>query len=218
MTFKEWLREKENELQELRELVSLNEIFDYTSDYKEVSPAVYIEYKEKLLKQVDPYFLSTVINLEEKRKREHGPRVHYYKYKDFLIYYGKFKYSNKYEIHFLDLNNFDVNVINGKNNYSTVFIAVMSILKDKHFDKGKSDNISIINTNNKKIDFYEVLIKSILKKYNVNDWFVLKDRRGLVISKNDKIIAEHDDMFMKALISQEDKELIDRLIKYNSYI
>ena len=34
-------------------------------------------------------------------------------YKDYLIYYGKFKYSNKFEIHFLDTKNPDANVING---------------------------------------------------------------------------------------------------------
>lgn len=98
-------------------------------------------------------------------------------YKDFLIYYGKFKYSNKFEIHFLDTKNPDTNVINISGYYSSIFSVVMSILKDKHFDKGKSENIYIVNKVVDKIDFYEVIIKGIIKKYDIQDWYVHRDRR-----------------------------------------
>ena len=91
-------------------------------------------------------------------------------------------------------------------------------MKYKNFDKNKYDNIYIVNTNAKKINFYEVLIKNILKKYKIDNWFVLSDRRGLVISKNDKIITERDDMVSKTLLSQEDKELLDRLDENNGYV
>ena len=93
----------------------------------------------------------------------------------------------------------------------------MSILKDKHFDKGKSENIYIVNKVVDKIDFYEVIIKGIIKKYDIQDWYVHRDRRGLVISKNDKIITERDDLVAKTLLSQEDKELLDRLDENNGY-
>lgn len=218
ITFKEWLKEKEMELQEYKDFAKMNEVFEYISDYKRVDSSEYISYREKQLKMNDPNFLKLAGNLEEKRKREHGPRVHYYKYMNFLIYYGKFKYSNKYEIHFVDTTNLDPNIIDGNGNYSKIFSAVMSILKDKHFDANRVDNIYIVNNNTKKINFYEVLIKNILKKYKIDDWFVLNDRRGLVISKNNKIITERDELVSKCLLSQEDKELLDRLDENNNYI
>ena len=218
LQFGEWLREKERELEECRELASMNEIFELITDYKRVASTDYINYRIKNLEKNDPYYLTQCVSIEEKCKMEHGPRVHYYMYKDYLIYYGKFKYSNKFEIHFLDTSNSDANITNGKNNYSSIFSAIISILKYNHFDKNKYDNIYIVNTNAKKINFYEVLIKNILKKYKITDWFVLKDRRGLVISKNDKIITERDDMVSKTLLSQEDKELLDRLDENNGYV
>lgn len=217
-TFREWLREKEKELEEFREFASLNEIFEIITDYKKVTSTEYVNYRIKNLEKNDAYYLTQCGSIEDKCKREHGPRVHYYMYKNYLIYYGKFKYSNKFEIHFLDTTNSDANIMNGKNNYSTIFSAIMSILKDKHFDKNKYDDIYIVNNNAKKINFYEVLIKNILKKYKISDWFVLKDRRGLVISKNDKIITERDDLVAKTLLSQEDKELLDRLDENNGYV
>jgi len=217
-TFREWLREKERELEECRELASMNEIFKYVSGYKEVSGDEYVKYKMNILKSIDPYYLKQGIDIEEKRRKDHGPRVHYYTYDNFLIYYGKFLYSKKFEIHFLDMTNPDSNIVGGTGNYSNIFSVLMSILKDKHFDVGKSDDIYIVNTKVKKVDFYEVLINGILKKYKIDDWFVLRDRRGLVISKNDKIITERDDMVSKTLLSQEDKELLDRLDANNGYI
>lgn len=216
--FRGWLREKERELEEYREFASMNELFDVITDYKQVTSTDYINYRIKNLEKNDPYYLTQCVSIEEKCKMEHGPRVHYYIYKDYLIYYGKFKYSNKFEVHFLDITNSDSNIMNGKNSYSTVFSAIMSILKDKHFDKNKYDNIYVVNNNAKKINFYEILIINILKKYNIDDWFVLKDRRGLVISKNNRIITERDDMVAKTLLSQEDKELLDRLDENNGYI
>lgn len=218
LSFREWLHEKERELQEYKQFMKMNEVFDYISDYKQVNPTEYIKYRENSLRLTDPYYLSQDIDLEEKRKREHGPRVQYFMYSNFLIYYGKFKYSNKYEVHFLDITNPDPNILNGTSNYSKAFSAVMSVLKDKHFDKNKYDNIYIVNRNDKKINFYEVIIKTILKKYNIQDWYVLNDRRGLVISKNDKIITERDELVDRCLLSQEDKELLDRLDANNGYI
>lgn len=217
--FRQWLLEKEKELNEFREfieLISLNEIFEYIPNYKEVTRDVYIKYRKETLEILDPYYLS-LIDLEQKCKNEHGPRVHYYMYNNFLIYYGKFKYSNKYEVHFIDINNPDSNIIGGKNKYSVIFSVIMSILKDKHFNT-KSDNIYIVNNDSRKISFYEVVIKNIISKYNINDWFVLRDRRGLVISKNNKIITERDELVAKVLLSQEDKELLDRLDSNNNYV
>ena len=68
------------------------------------------------------------------------------------------------------------------------------------------------------IDFYEVIIKGIIKKYDIQDWYVHRDRRGLVISKNNTIITESDNLVSKTLLSQEDKDLLDRLEKNNNYI
>lgn len=218
LSFREWLREKERELQEYKQFAEMNEVFDYISDYKQVTSKDYINYRIKNLTKNDPYYLTQCVSIEEKCKMEHGPRVQYYMYSNFLIYYGKFKYSNKYEVHFLDITNPDPNILDGTSNYSKVFSAVMSVLKDKHFDKNKNDNVYIVNSNDKKINFYEVIIKNILKKYNINNWFVLKDRRGLVISKNDKIITERDELVDRRLLSQEDKELLDRLDANNGYI
>ena len=216
--FREYLNQEKKKLKDLKHLISLNEIFNYISDYKEVSGIEYTKYREHISKLTDKTFYKMVNDFEEKRKKEHGPRVHYYKYKDFLIYYGKFKYSNKFEIHFLDITNPDTNVINGKGYYSSIFSVIMSILKDKHFDKGKSENIYIVNKTAEKIDFYEVVIKGIMKKYNIQDWYVHKDRRGLVISKDDTIITEADNLVSKTLLTQEDKDLLDRLDKNNNYI
>lgn len=155
--FREWLREKEQELEECRELASMNEIFELVTDYKRVSSADYINYRIKNLEKNDPYYLTQCVSIEEKCKMEHGPRVHYYLYKDYLIYYGKFRYSNKFEVHFLDISNSDTNILNGKNNYSTIFSAVMSVLKDNHFDKNKYDNIYIVNNDAKKLIFTKYL-------------------------------------------------------------
>lgn len=216
--FREYINQEKQKLKDLKHLISLNEIFNYISDYKEVSGSEYVKYREYISKIVDPQFYKSVNDFEEKRKNEHGPRVHYYRYKNFLIYYGKFKYSNKFEIHFLDITNPDANIINGNGYYSSIFSVIMSILKDKHFDKGKTDDIFILNKISKKIDFYEVIIKGILKKYNILDWYVHKDRRGLVISKNDTIITENDNLVSKTIITQKEKELLDRLEENNNYI
>lgn len=216
--FREYLNQETKKLNDLKHLISLNEIFNYISDYREVPGTEYTKYREYISKLIDKPFFKKVKDFEEKRKNEHGPRVHYYMYKDFLIYYGKFKYSNKFEIHFLDTKNPDTNVINCSGYYSSIFSVVMSILKDKHFDKGKSENIYIVNKVVDKIDFYEVIIKGIIKKYDIQDWYVHRDRRGLVISKNNTIITESDNLVSKTLLSQEDKDLLDRLEKNNNYI
>ena len=128
LTFREWLREKEIELEEYKKLAEMNEIFKYISGYKEVSGAEYDKYRMKVLQSIDPYYLKQCVDLEEKRKTTHGPRVHYYMYDNFLIYYGKFLYSKKVEIHFLDTTNLESNIIGGTGNYNNIFSVILSIL------------------------------------------------------------------------------------------
>ena len=123
LTFKKWLEEKR-----------LNEIFNYTSDYKEISKNEFIEYEKKIALHLDPDALVNGLDIELSDKRNRGPRVHYYVYKDFLIFYGKFKNSKKYEVHFWNIKDLSFESLGGNNNYSITFSGVMSILKDKHFD------------------------------------------------------------------------------------
>lgn len=152
-----------------RDWLVLNEVFDYTSNYKEVNKSVYIENWIKFINKANPETLKQPgIDLERTVFDSHGPRVHYYTYKNFLIFYGKFKSSNQYEVHFWDIKNLEHDII-GTSSFNDIFSAVMSILKDKHIDVGKLDRIYIKNEHDKKIKFYKTIIDKILKKYNI-DW------------------------------------------------
>lgn len=152
-----------------REWLILNEVFDYTSGYKEVNKSVYIDNWKKFINKSNPETLKQPgIDLERTVFDNHGPRVHYYMYKNFLIFYGKFKSSNKYEVHFWDIKNLEHDII-GTNSFNSVFSAVMSIIKDKHIDAGKLDRIYIKNEHDKKLNFYKTIIEKILNKYNI-DW------------------------------------------------
>ena len=85
LTFKKWLEEEKR----------LNEIFDYTSDYKEISRDKFIEYEKKIALHLDPDALVKGLDIELSDKRNRGHRVHYYIYKDFFFFFGKFKNSKK---------------------------------------------------------------------------------------------------------------------------
>ena len=152
-----------------RDWLILNEVFDYTSNYKEVNKSVYIENWIKFINKTNPETLKQPgIDLERTVFDNHGPRVHYYTYKNFLIFYGKFKSSNRYEVHFWDIKNLEHDII-GSSSFNDIFSAVMSILKDKHIEAGKLDRIYIKNEHDKKIKFYKTIIDKILNKYSI-DW------------------------------------------------
>lgn len=63
----------------------------------------------------------------------------------------------------------------------------MSILKDKHFDKGRVENVYIKHKEPEKVLFYQ----KMLDKFNL-DWFIQLDNRGLYISKNKYIMSERE--------------------------
>jgi hypothetical protein len=157
-----------------RDYLILNEIFDYTSNYKEVNKNVYIDNWKKFINKENPEILKQPgIDLKRTVFDNHGPRVHYYTYDNFLIFYGKFKSSNKYEVHFWDIKNLEHDII-GSNSFNKIFSAVMSIIKDKHIDAGKLDYIYIKNEHPKKLQFYKTIIDKILKKYNMSWGCTLK--------------------------------------------
>ena len=187
LTFKKWLEEKR-----------LNEIFNYTSDYKEISKNEFIEYEKKIALHLDTDALVNGLDIELSDKRNRGPRVHYYVYKDFLIFYGKFKNSKKYEVHFWNIKDLSFESLGGNNNYSTAFSAVMSILKDKHFDAGRVENIYIKHREPEKVLFYKKIIQKMINKFKL-DWFIHLDNRGLYISKNEHILSEREFKIMKQI-------------------
>jgi hypothetical protein len=189
-TFREWLREEE--------VKELTEVFDYTPDYREISRDDFIEYEKKIAVHIDANALKTGLDIDLSDKRNRGPRVHHYIYKDFLIFYGKFKNSKKYEVHFWNIKDLSFESLGGNNNYSTAFSGVMSILKDKHFDVGRVENVYIKHKEPEKILFYEKIIQKMLNKFKL-DWFIQFDSRGLYISKNKYIMTEREFKIMKQI-------------------
>lgn len=177
-TFREWLIEKE-QIEEQK----INEIFNYVTNYKEVSKDVYLEYYKKMITKDDPNALSRYLDVNAQQQRNHGTMVQYYLYKDFLIYYGKFKKSKKYEVHFWNITTLEQSSLGGDGNFSSVFSAVMSIIMDKHIDKGRVENVYIKHDEPDKVSFYEKIIQKMLEKSKL-DWSIHFDSRGLYISKN----------------------------------
>ena len=146
----------------------LNEVFDYTSNYREVNKYVYIDNWIKFLNKANTETLKQPgIDLERTVFDSHGPRVHYYLYKDYLIFYGKFKSSNRYEVHFWDIKNLEYEDTISKSGFNSIFSVVMSIIKDKHLETNA--RIYIHHEVKERRDFYKLIIDKILKKYNI-DW------------------------------------------------
>lgn len=114
------------------------------------------------------------------------------------IFYGKFKNSNKYEVHFCNIKDLSFESLGVNNNYSTVFSGVMSILKDKHFDKVRVENVYIKHKEPEKVLFYEKIIQKMLNKFKL-DWFIQLDNCGLYISKNEYIMTEREFKIMKQI-------------------
>lgn len=154
--------------------ITLNEIFDYTPNYKEVNKNVYIENWVKFLNKQDPKILKQPgIDLERTVFENHGPRVHYYTYKDYLIFYGKFKHSNKYEIHFWDIKNLEYEDNVSKSGFNTVFSVIMSIIKDKHLKTNA--RLYLHHKTKERREFYKLIIDKILKKYELNWYCSIKE-------------------------------------------
>ena len=146
----------------------LNEVFDYTSNYREVNKYVYIDNWIKFLNKANTETLKQPgIDLERTVFDSHGPRVHYYLYKDYLIFYGKFKSSNRYEVHFWDIKNLEYEDTISKSGFNSIFSVVMSIIKDKHLETNA--RIYLHHEVKERRDFYKLIIDKILKKYNI-DW------------------------------------------------
>jgi len=202
-TFREWLIEYEGK--------ELNEVFEYTPNYKEISKDEFLEYEKKIINKDDPEAYKKGLNLESENERNHGPRVHYYLYKDFVIIFGKLRCSKKYEVHFWNIKTLRFESLGeGDGNYSSVFSAAMSIVKDKHFDKGKLNNVYIKHKEKLKIDFYKKIITKMLKKYNL-EWYIHFDKKGLYLSKDENIISEREFMVLKGIMSEEQRKVLDNI-------
>jgi hypothetical protein len=178
--FREWLREEE--------IKELNEMFEYTSKYTEVSKDDYIEYRKKIINKDDENAHKRGLDLILSHFREHGDEVKYYIYNDFLIFYGKFKASKKYEIHFWNIKTLSMESLGkGPGNFSSVFSAVMSIIKDKHIEEGKLSNVYVKHEDSAKVDFYQKIAIKMLDKLKVKwEATIDKDKKNknvLVISK-----------------------------------
>ena len=150
-----------------RDWLVLNEVFDYISNYKEVSKDVYIENWINMLKKHNPNSLKRKgIDLERTVFDNHGPRVHYYTYDNYLIFYGKFKSSNKYEVHFWDIKNLEYENNVGKSGFNKIFSIIMSILKDKHLKTNA--RLYMKHDIKERREFYQKIITKIFKDKNIN--------------------------------------------------
>ena len=150
-----------------RDWLIINEIFDYNPNYREVNKSVYIENWIKFLNKANPETLKQPgIDLGRTVFDNHGPRVHYYLYKDYLIFYGKFKSSNRYEVHFWDIKNLEYEETVGKSSFNTIFSVIMSIIKDKHLETNA--RLYLHHEVKERRDFYKLIIDKILKKYGIN--------------------------------------------------
>jgi hypothetical protein len=75
----------------------------------------------------------------------------------------------------------------GPGNFSSVFSAVMSIIKDKHIEEGKLSNVYVKHEDSAKVDFYQKIAIKMLDKLKVKwEATIDKDKKNknvLVISK-----------------------------------
>lgn len=161
MTFREFV--------EYNEYIKINEIFDIIDNKEiiQISFSEFIKINEVMVKKHAPDFFNnyTSDDLVKFTKDDFGNRVKYFKFKDYLIIYGKIKSSNRFEIHFWDIKNLEYSSSVNNIKITNIFSAVMTVIINFHLKTNAKLYISSDEVN--RLNFYFKIINSMLKKYKL---------------------------------------------------
>lgn len=160
----------------------LTEFFDKTTDYEALGTEEFFKYAYEMykadLKDEEPR------SFEEASKelfKRYSYTVKAFKFKQYVILYGKFPTRQRYEIHFWDVENLKTSGRTNKNHIDNIFSAVMSIAIDKHLNKRGDDLYVSYGDDTERGTLYKKLIDMMFKKYQLNNNYSVSINNDVII-------------------------------------
>lgn len=162
----------------------LNEVVDLNNNYTSIDTEQFFRYAYELyLAQTDDDPKKSFEEATPYLFKKYSYSVKAFKYKDFVILYGKSPVTKRYEVHFWDVVAKQTNGLTGKNILS-IFGVIMSIIIDKHLSVRDDDLYIVFKDDAKRGEFYTNLTTKILDKQGLSDRFKVNiNTDNIVISK-----------------------------------
>lgn len=166
----------------------INEVVDLNDNYTSIDTEQFFRYAYDLyLAQTDDNPKKSFEEATPFLFKRYSYTVKAFKYKDFVILYGKSPANNRYEIHFWDVESKQSSGLTGKNILS-IFGVVMSIMIDKHLSVRNDDLYIVFKDDIKRGEFYTNIVTKMLDKQGLSDKFKVNiNTDNIVISKKSEV-------------------------------
>ena len=165
----------------------INEMFDLVQGIVQIGTEEFFKYAYEMYCATTDNPRSFEDATPELFKR-YGYKVKAFKFKNYLIIYGLYPISKRYEVHFWDIERHLASGVSNKGFSDNIFSAVMTVIIEQHLNKRNEDLYIIFKDDSSRGDLYIKLVNKMLIKNNLNDKYsVTINTENIVISKNSEV-------------------------------